>query len=282
MSQMTSGLLAVPGASLYYERRGEGPALLLIHGGGMDAGPMERFADVLAAHRTVISYDRRGYGRSPMTDPPGRADRVQVDADDAASLIEQLTDGAADVFGSSSGAIATLDLLIRHPDRAGTVVPHEPPIVSLLPDATDRLAFFHEVYDTYRREGVEPAMRMHLAAIGDMGEPPPAPDADLPPHFRQMLARMPVNQEFWLENEIRQVPDYHMDFDLLSNRPGLPSRLILAGGQDSHEQYPSWPNRIIGERLGLPVVDFPGDHIGYVMHPVEFAARLLQVLDAVH
>src|SRR5690348_12820488 len=55
-------------AELYYEIRGSGPAVLLIMGATGDAGHFEAFADLLADEFTVVSYDRRGYGRSPAPD----------------------------------------------------------------------------------------------------------------------------------------------------------------------------------------------------------------------
>jgi pimeloyl-ACP methyl ester carboxylesterase len=62
-------LLAVNGAELYYEVRGSGPPVLLIMGFTGDGGNFETLAELLADEFTVVTYDRRGNGRSP---PPGR------------------------------------------------------------------------------------------------------------------------------------------------------------------------------------------------------------------
>jgi hypothetical protein len=35
---------------------------------------------------------------------------------------------------------------------------------------------------------------------------------------------------------------------------------------------------VLATRLGLEVVDFPGGHMGFATHPVEFAARLIEAL----
>ncbi|KIF06319.1 alpha/beta hydrolase, partial [Streptomyces sp. RSD-27] len=65
-----SGTLGVSGATLYHERRGEGPVLLLIPGGGADAGLYAGMAPALAAAgRTVVSYDPRGQSRSALDGP---------------------------------------------------------------------------------------------------------------------------------------------------------------------------------------------------------------------
>ncbi|PGD43373.1 alpha/beta hydrolase, partial [Bacillus toyonensis] len=47
MGIVKTGKLQVHGASIYYEVRGSGPILLLIHGGGGDADKFHSIADHL-------------------------------------------------------------------------------------------------------------------------------------------------------------------------------------------------------------------------------------------
>jgi pimeloyl-ACP methyl ester carboxylesterase len=61
--------IIVNDTTLYYERRGDGYALLFISGATGDAGHWTGVADTLANEHTVITYDRRGNSRSPR--PPG-------------------------------------------------------------------------------------------------------------------------------------------------------------------------------------------------------------------
>ena len=56
-------------AELYVERRGTGPALLMISGGGGDAAYHTRVGDLLGDSYTVLTYDRRGNSRSTVDDP---------------------------------------------------------------------------------------------------------------------------------------------------------------------------------------------------------------------
>lgn len=74
-----SGKLEVPGASIYYEVRGSGPILLLIHGGGGDVDKFRLIADHLADAYTVLTYDRRGHSRSNPADRT-EAYRVEIQA----------------------------------------------------------------------------------------------------------------------------------------------------------------------------------------------------------
>lgn len=274
---MMAETLQVPGATLYYELRGTGPLLLLIPGGNGDAGPYERLANGLVDRYTVVSYDRRGFSRSPLSSPAENARRIETDSADAHHLLTRLADqadGPAYVFGSSSGAIVALDLIVRHPDQIHTLVVHEPPAVTLLPDAEQVLEFLEQVYDTYRNSGVDSAMQKFNAGVG-MDNMQLPPGVELPPQLTAMMSRIQGNMAFWLECEIRQYPRFVPDVAALKS---VSARLVLAGGCDSREQFPYRPNLVLAEQIGSQVVDFPGGHVGYVTHPVEFAEKLCEVL----
>src|SRR4029079_4967667 len=66
--QLHTGKAEVNGASLYYEQRGEGPSLLFIPCGSVDAWHYAAVTEILARDFRVVTYDRRGNGRSPR--PP--------------------------------------------------------------------------------------------------------------------------------------------------------------------------------------------------------------------
>lgn len=270
----TTDTFPVPGASLYYETRGSGPTLLFIPGGNGDAAPFEPVANALAERYTVLTYDRRGFSRSPLDGPvPQR--RIETDTDDACRLIDHLGSEPAYVFGSSSGAIVALDLVSRHPQRIRTLIAHEAPIATLLPDSAHWLGFLDDVYDTYRRSGAETAMEKFTARMGMDGMRQPPPGIELPPRIVEMMTRMHHNLDFWFDHEIRQYPRYVPDITAL--KAALP-RLVLAGGRDSREHFPYRPNTVIADQLGTTVAEFPGGHVGYITHPAEFAVRLTEVL----
>jgi pimeloyl-ACP methyl ester carboxylesterase len=165
-----SSTLEVPGARLYYEARGSGPLLLMIPGGPTDAGVFADISRHLADRYTVVAYDPRGNSRSTFDGEPTEL-RLDVQADDAARLIEALGDGPAYVFGSSGGAQIGLELAARYPERVRALVAHEPSCVMMLPDPSEPLAADKDVYETYRREGVEAATRKFMALAGLSDEP---------------------------------------------------------------------------------------------------------------
>ena len=123
--------VVVNGAELYYEVRGSGPLVLLIMGATGDGGHFDALAGLLADEFTVVSYDRRGNGRSPV--PAGwETTTPEEQADDAAALLDALGTGPAAVFGTSSGGVFALCLLVRHPEVVRGLILHEPGLYALV------------------------------------------------------------------------------------------------------------------------------------------------------
>jgi hypothetical protein len=144
----------------------------------------------------------------------------------------------------------------------------------VLPGAAEWRAFFDEVYATYRREGAGQAIRQFAAGVGlDNGGPPPG--ATIPPEAAAMLGRMAANLDLFLAHEVRQFTRYIPDLPALD---ASRERIVLAGGQDSREHLPYRPGAWLAQRFGTRMVDFPGDHAGYATRPIEFAAKLREVL----
>src|SRR5215475_9023496 len=65
-SDVRSGSVALSSTRLYYDVLGEGPALVLIHGGYMDRRMWDDQFAPFAEHYHVIRYDVRGFGESPL------------------------------------------------------------------------------------------------------------------------------------------------------------------------------------------------------------------------
>lgn len=106
---------------LYYEETGTGPAILLVPPSGATAATWGCLPSELAGSGRVISYDRRGYTRSPGAVVRSAA----VHTADAAALLEALDAAPATMVGTSAGATIALDVAVRRPELVHAVVVHE-------------------------------------------------------------------------------------------------------------------------------------------------------------
>ena len=107
-------------ATLWVEERGEGDAVLLLHGGMSDVDEFDSNLFQLADRFRVIGYDRRGFGRSADTGPF----TMEAMAADASAVIESVAAGPAHVIGYSAGGMVAALAAIRRPDlvRSLTII----------------------------------------------------------------------------------------------------------------------------------------------------------------
>jgi len=272
-SDPSAHALDVPGARLYYERRGTGPLLLMI-GSPMDSTGFAGLASALAGEYTVVTYDPRCIGNSSREDTSQDVTPGQQ-ADDVHRLLSALGGGPASVFGSSGGATVGLALVTAHPGQVRTLVAHEPPVVELLPDRAQVRAQFEDIYATYRADGADQAMQEFLAHAGLTGALEPEADAPRWEPSPEQLARMRATNEAFLAHLLRPTTYYRPDIEALR---AAPARIVVAAGATSKGQLPNRTAVALADRLGTSVVEFPGDHVGFVVYPEECGRVLRQVL----
>lgn len=287
MPDLTTHTLGVPGATLTYDIRGdladrEQPVLLVI-GSPMGASGFP----TLASHftdRTVVTYDPRGVERSVRSDGTGELS-PDDHAADLAALIEALDAGPVDLFASSGGAVNALALMAKRPDLVKTLVAHEPPLAGLLPDRENALAACEDIYQTYQRDGMGPAMAKFIAITGFQGEFPadytsqPAPD---PAMFGLPSEDDGSRDDALIGQNLRGCTSYQPDFDALAK---VSDRIVIGVGEESANELAHRGGEAVAERLGITPVTFPSNHGGFLGDeygmpgkPAEFAATLREVL----
>jgi pimeloyl-ACP methyl ester carboxylesterase len=266
---VTAATLEVPGATLYYEVRGSGPAVLLA-GAPMNADAFAPLAGLLAADHTVLTTDPRGITRSTVDDRDADS-TPEMRAGDLAALLRHLDRGPAVALGSSGGAITVLALAQAYPDLVHTVVAHEPPLDQLLPDREELLAATDDMIASYLAGDVLGAWRQFLAVA----------NIQMPDFM--------IEQVFLADRSPRAVADEHLQFAHML-RPGVrwipdldalragPVRIVAGIGERSAGQLCDRATRSLAAGLGIEPAMFPGGHTGFAEDPAAFESRLRAVL----
>lgn len=104
--------------ALNVEAEGDGPNLLMLHGGGGSLEDLAGIRALLGRGRRVIAPDQRGHGRSPGDGEISYA----AQALETAALLDELGVRGADVLGWSDGGITGLILARDRPDLVGRLI----------------------------------------------------------------------------------------------------------------------------------------------------------------
>ena len=123
VTELTERTVTVAGKDIFVAEKGDGPAVVMLHGGGPGASGVSNYSrnlDALARSFRVIVPDMPGYGRSAKhvdhSDPFGYL------ADAIRGLLDELGIGTAHLVGNSYGGAAALRLALDTPRRAGRLV----------------------------------------------------------------------------------------------------------------------------------------------------------------
>jgi pimeloyl-ACP methyl ester carboxylesterase len=255
------------GAEIYCERRGNGPILLLVHGGMEDAGYYSSAADILADKFTVVSYDRRCNSRSSGDRSVDMT--VTQQARDAASIINAVGDGKALVVGRSGGAIIGLELAATMPEMINFLIVHEAPVIELLPksDSEKWRSFVYNIYKKSQREGSLAAQTEFMASLKSV------PDSPFPTDLNDRLSG---NIDFFFKHEFRAFFRYLPNIESIRKNN---LHMVTAIGRDSDNAYYVQTTKALAVKLGCENIEFPGHHDLSLWMPKEFANAIQKTLE---
>ena len=107
------------GTRIYYEKHGEGPAILFVHGSGGHHMAWFRQVAYLRRWYTVLTVDLRGFGRSDPVE--GGPDSLDF-ADDVEAVLDHAEISRCAILGQSIGAAPALRLAVRRPGLVSAVL----------------------------------------------------------------------------------------------------------------------------------------------------------------
>jgi pimeloyl-ACP methyl ester carboxylesterase len=286
MTEPTTYTLDVPGAVLTYDVHEPETTAdhrpLLIVGSPMGASGFAQLVPHFT-DRKVITFDPRGMERSNLL--AGGEVTVEIHGDDVHRVVDASGLAPVDAFGSSGGAMVALPWIIAHPNEVGTLVAHEPPLVTLLDDSEMAIKVNADIVDTYHRDGFGPAMAkfiqlvMHVGPLSDDYLDQLAPD---PAQFGLPTEDDGSRDDPLLAHNLA-MPPYQPDADALR---GTGVRIVPAIGAKGEGSMARRGGEALAALLGVEPVIFPGDHGGFAANewspdndPAAFASKLRGVLD---
>ena len=227
-----SNTIDVPGAKVAYdvhENTASGKRPLMLIGQPMGASGFQTLSEYFP-DRTLITYDPRGAERSQKEDPT-IATGPDEHADDLHKVIAAAGLGPVDMFASSGGAINALALVAKYPNDVHTLVAHEPPLASALPDAEYATAAVQAIHATYEQRGFGAGMAHFIAITGHKGlmtadtVAQPAPD---PQMFGMPTADDGSRTDPLLGPSMVAITTYEPNWDALR---AAPTHIVLGAGR---------------------------------------------------
>jgi pimeloyl-ACP methyl ester carboxylesterase len=137
------------GTRIAYQRCGDGPPLVLVHGSADDHSMWTGLLPALGARFTVYALDRRGRGASSATN--GASYAIEHECADVAAVVDAVGE-PAHLLGHSYGALCALEAALRTRNLRSLVL-YEPPIptppgsVICPPDTLAKMATLLEAGD---------------------------------------------------------------------------------------------------------------------------------------
>lgn len=244
---------------LVYDRAGSGDAIVFIHGAFLDRRQWNREFARFKEGFTVVRYDQRAHGESPLPTEPASP------VDDLFALLDELKIQQATLVGLSSGSRIALDATLAKPERVARLVMAGPAISGYVPK--ERPAFAADLGAALKAADFKKATEILLAT----------PVYATPDASRDLVKTMMTgNERMWTLDPKSIRPEARPAIDRLEEVK-VPT-LVLIGERDIadiHEQAQLLASRITGARM----VTVPeGGHLLNLTSPDQFEKALRDFL----
>jgi 3-oxoadipate enol-lactonase len=262
---VSSGMARVAEPAIFYEVAGQGPPVVMIHGGQMDRRMWDPQFLPYAKGFRVIRYDVRNYGRSASATVP------YSDVDDLLALLDELKVGRAHLVGLSLGGRIALEFTVAHPDRVASLVAVAPGLPGF-PNEDEDDSRWLTMLRAAQEKGGEAAAELWLS---DPFMIPAMENPAIAPRLRQLALE---NGRAWLANPyLPKRPDPAVARRLGEIR--VPTLVVVGDRDIKHMQRIA--DKLAAEVGGAKKVVIPGaGHIANMEKPAEFDRAVLPFLQS--
>lgn len=249
-----------------YSRAGNGPAVVLIHGLGLNRSMWQWLLPDLSRGFQALTYDLYGHGASP---PPPREPDLGLFSGQLLRLMDECGIERAAIAGFSLGGMIARRFALDHPDRLSA------------------LAILHSPHDrtTEEREAVRVRVRQARAS-GPSSTAEAALERWFTADFRDAHPEIPGLVRSWiLVNDPAIYPDiYHVlaegDAELATAIRTIPCPTLVMTGDGDHGNSPRMAERMAALMGDATVVILPGlKHMALAESPAAFNPPLIAFLE---
>jgi pimeloyl-ACP methyl ester carboxylesterase len=151
-----AGFASINGIDLYFETKGRGQPLLLLHAGVADSRMWDSQFELLCQTHQVIRCDLRGFGQS------GKAPGLFAYYEDIAALLKCLKIDTVGLIGASFGGYVALDFVLAHPEMVTNLILAAPALGGYEFKSAEMLDFFAAEEAALARGDVAAATEINL------------------------------------------------------------------------------------------------------------------------
>lgn len=241
---------------------GEGEqTLLLIHGACVDADFFHDTAELLSKYYTVITYDRRGYGRNDDCENHS----LQAQAEDIHRIVEE-AGGHVSIIAHSAGTIPAMKYAIAYPETIEKCILYEPIASRIVKDDTYYIETLEKTEEKIRNRKYMGAVSLFMTLMGNK-------DRRAREARDEELRHVSKNCRNFILNEFHE-----MYFELTEAQKITVPVWIGLGEQSMHTAREEMA-MYLKEQMQCPLLYFPGGHNCPFDLPKEFSYLVKGILE---
>jgi len=173
------------------------------------------------------------------------------------------------IIGRSGGAIIGLELATTMPEVIDFLIVYEAPVIEILSksDAEKWRSFVNNIYRKSQHEASHAAQTEFMESLINV------PNSPLPPDLND---RISGNVAFFFDHEFRSFFGYMPNIEIIRKNS---INMVTAVGQESNDAYYVQATKVLANKLGCEILEFPGHHDLSLWMPKEFANAIQNTLE---